>query len=131
MADSDLVVVNLSQNMGMLDIFFPYYRELIRSKVFYLFGNYDVDSKYNINNIRRRYWKEITLVNSGVIPYNTEFLDAQCDGRVCEFIRENLGCNKNDHNRFFIKKSPRSIESVNVGQTSSPVFWDKRIEIQI
>jgi len=112
MNDSDLVVINLSQNMGMTDAFFTYYIELIHSKVFYLFGNYDGNSKYNINNIRRRYWKSITPMNSGVIPYNTAYLDAQCDGRVNEFIRENMGCGKNDQNQYFIKKVRKATEKI-------------------
>ena len=112
MDDSDLVVVNLSQNMGIVDAYFTYYKERIQSKVFYLFGNYDRNSKYNINNIRRRYCMAITPMNSGVIPYNTAYLDAQCDGKVNEFIRENMGCDKKDQNRFFIQNVLKATEKI-------------------
>lgn len=112
MADSDLIVVNLSQNMGIVDAYFTHYKELIQGKVFYLFGNYDGNSKYNINNIRRRYRKDITSTNSGVIPYNTSYLDAQCDGKVNVFLKNNLECSKNDENHFFMRKATKATEKI-------------------
>jgi hypothetical protein len=111
-ADSDLTVINLSQNIGVVESYFANNIEQIQSKVFYLFGNYDGKSKYNINNIRRRYWKNITPLNSGVIPYNTAFLDAQCDGRVYEFIKENVGCGKDDVNWYFINKVKKTTQKI-------------------
>jgi len=109
--DSNLTVVNLNQNMGVVDGFFANHRENIKGKVFYLFGNYDCNSKYNINNIRRRY-KEITISNSGVIPYNTSFLDAQCDGKVIDFMKENILCGKNDSNWYFIHKAKSATDKI-------------------
>ncbi len=104
-ADSDLTVVNLSQNLSVVDHYFECFRDQIHSKIFYLFGNYDCNSKYNINNIRRRYHKEITIFNSGVIPYSTTYLDAQCDGKVIDFIRNNLLCGKDDENHYLMLKA--------------------------
>lgn len=101
---SDLVVINLSQNISVMDDLFKKYNQLIPKKVFYLIGNYDKNSKYNINNIRRRYRKYINIYNSGVIPYHTKYLDALCDGRVIEFLMENLNCAKKDENWYFINQ---------------------------
>jgi hypothetical protein len=53
-ADADITVVNLSQNIGITDVYFKCFKDQMpKGKVFYLFGNYDNRSKYNINNIRR------------------------------------------------------------------------------
>lgn len=111
-ADSNLTIVNFSQNMSVIDTFFTEYRHLIKGNVFYLFGNYDCNSRYNINNIRTRYRKDITILNSGVIPYCTAYMDAQCGGRVVEFIRDNLTCSKNDDNHYFIQKAKSAIEKI-------------------
>jgi cellulose biosynthesis protein BcsQ len=111
MENADLIVVNLSQNIGIMDLYFKQYFPRIKGKIFYLFGSYDANSKYNINNIRRRY-KEITALNSGVIPYCTKLRDAQLDGKVVNFIRKNLNCNKNDENYYFISKSIRATEKM-------------------
>lgn len=101
---SDVVVINLSQNISIMDDFFKKYNKLIPRKTFYLIGNYDKNSKYNINNIRRRYHKYINLSNSGVIPYHTKYLDALCDGKVIEYLLENLSCDKRDENWYFINQ---------------------------
>lgn len=112
-ADSDITVINLSQNMGIADIYFKHYKDQMpKGKLFYLFGNYDNKSKYNINNIRRIYHKDITIKNSGVIPYNTAYLDAQCDGKVVDFIRNNLHCSKDDENYYFIHKAVSATEKI-------------------
>ncbi|NLK75112.1 MAG: hypothetical protein GX288_07485 [Clostridiales bacterium] len=99
---SDLLVINLNQNISLLDNFFNKYNNVPANKVFYLIGNYDKNSKYNINNIRRRYRKYINIHNSGVVPYNTKYLDALCDGNIIEFFLDNLKCTKKDLNWYFI-----------------------------
>lgn len=112
MKDSDLIVVNLSQNMGFAEYYFDTYKELTGRNVFYLFGNYDCDSKYNIYNIRRRYHKFMNQNNSGVIPYNTAFHDAQCDGRIMEFMRDNLRYSRKDENRYFMQNIIRTADKL-------------------
>lgn len=111
MRDADVLVVNLSQNTSVIDTYFSEYKEIQSQKIFYLFGNYDSNSKYNISNIRRRY-KEITNRNSGVIPYNTAYLDAQCDGRVVEFVKKKRRADKEDPNWYFINKAIKSTEKI-------------------
>lgn len=103
--DSDVIVVNLSQNTGVMEAYFTDYQNLLQQKVFYLVGNYDDNSKYNINNMRRHYRKFMKISNSGIIPYNTAFHDALCDGRVSEFVKDNLRCSKEDENQCFVAEA--------------------------
>ncbi len=112
MEEADLVVVNLSQNISIIDQFLKQYEYHMPKKVFYLFGRYDCNSKYNINNIRRKYHKYITSNNSGVIPYHTGYMDAQIDGRVVEYIRSKINDTKKDYSYYFIKKTKRSTEKI-------------------
>ena len=112
MKEADIVVVNLSQNMSIIDHFFENYKEALPAKIFYLIGNYDDRSKYNLANIRRRYSSYMNNKNSGVIPYNTGYRDAQIDGRAADFIRSNLLCRRMDPNYYFIKKSINASEKL-------------------
>lgn len=105
MEEADLIVVNLSQNIWMIEMFFRMYVDVLPDKLFYLIGRYDQNSKYNIHNIRRRYFPKITSSNSGVIPYTTGFNDAQGDGKIVEFIRRSINCTKNDDNYYFMMKA--------------------------
>ena len=109
---SDIIVINLSQNTGVIENCFYNYPNLLHQKVFYLVGNYDDNSKYNIRNIRRHYRKYMKASNSGIIPYNTAFHDALCDGRVVDFIKDNLGCDKDDENQYFITKVREVAEKI-------------------
>lgn len=102
--EADLVVVNLNQNIGITDLYFRKFAKNMPRNVFYLFGKYDNNSKYNINNIRRKYHRHINVNNSGVVPYNIGFMDAQADGKAVEFIRCNLDCTQRDENYYFIEK---------------------------
>lgn len=106
--NADIVIVNLSQNINFIDMFFNKYKTNFPEKIFYLFGNYDHKSKYNLANIRKKYGKYINSNNSGIIPYNTGFRDSQIDGKVVDFIRQNLNCKKKDPNYYFMQKAIRS-----------------------
>jgi hypothetical protein len=112
MGEADIVVVNLSQNMNVINLFFENYKDMLPDKVFYIIGNYDYRSKYNLNNIRKKYHKYINSKNSDVIPYNTGFHDAQMDGRVADFIQNNLHSKKKDPNFYFIHKAISSTEKL-------------------
>lgn len=100
--EADLLVINLNQNIMMLN---QILKEpmLDGKKIFYLIGNYDKASKYNIHNLRRMY-KKLNNKNSSVIPYNTEFQDAICDGKILDFIKSNLHCRKDDRNYYFMEQ---------------------------
>jgi len=87
--DADAVVVCLNQSETMLDDFFNNYHKSVVDDAFYLFGAYDGESKFNINNIKRRH-KYVNNGNSGVIPYNIEFSDSLADGNMRKYFRYNL-----------------------------------------
>ena len=92
MDSADLIVVNLSQRRCVLEEFFNgyEYKMLHKRKIFYLFGDYDGQSSYNIENCRRKYGRYIHRNNSGIIPYSTRYMDAQNESNVISFIRQGL-----------------------------------------
>lgn len=92
MSISDMIVVNLTQRKYVLERFFSMYGEKLidNKKVFYLLGDYDDNSSYNINNCRRKYKRYLTNTNSGVIPYCTKYMDAQNECDVIRFMQEGL-----------------------------------------
>lgn len=120
-SEADLTVVNLSQNIELMDTYFSSFEKLIPGIKFYLIGNYDSNSKYNLSNFQRRYRKYIKSNNSGVIPHNTALLDALNDGRVIEFIKDNLMCAKGDENLYFISEAKKTTEKIYklIGQIGS------------
>ncbi len=106
----DLIIVNLSQNKSSLDDYAMNYH-LVGKKIFYLIGNYDCNSKYNLKNIQRHY-KWLKNNNSAVIPYNTEYMDAQSDGKVIQFIIKNMNCDKDDSNAYFIREVKIALKKI-------------------
>jgi cellulose biosynthesis protein BcsQ len=100
--DADLIVVNLSQNKNMIEEFKLNYK-FPTKKVFYIFGNYDSNSRYNVKNIFKSYGF-IKSKNTAVIPYNTEYMDALSDGQVLQYMLKNIDSEKDDSNGHFIKE---------------------------
>ncbi|MDF2513054.1 MAG: hypothetical protein K0S04_2920 [Herbinix sp.] len=122
--EAELTVINLSQNLEIINLYFKHYDKMIPGKKFFLFGAYDLNSKYNINNIRKKY-AGITKANSGVIPYNTAFKDAIIDSRVIEFIKKNLNTNNLSDNHYFISKSLSAAEKI-LNLTDYKYPWERR-----
>lgn len=108
---SDLIVVNLNQNQSVLKDFFESSKNFDSKKIFYIIGNYDNRSKNNIKNLRKQY-KELNSFNSSVVPYNTEFLDAQSDGQLIDFLKKNMGIGRNDKNRYFIERISKASNKI-------------------
>lgn len=123
--DSDLVVVNLNQNVELIDYYFTRYKNMINTKIFYLFGNYDDNSKYNIFNLRRMY-KDIKNSNSAVIPYSTKYRDVIADTKVIDFVRENIRCTEIEENYYFISKAIEATEKI---LKQSGIHLKERIKI--
>ena len=99
-----MVVVNFSQNIGVIDSFFKEkIKELSGKNVFYLFGSYLPDSRYSLKNLRLRY-KELNKRNTGVIPLSVGFMDAISEGRIPDFFEENLESEQGDANYMFIRE---------------------------
>ena len=102
--EADMVVVNFSQNIGVIDSFFKEkIKELSGKNVFYLFGSYLPDSRYSLKNLRLRY-KELNKRNTGVIPLSVGFMDAISEGRIPDFFEENLESEQGDANYMFIRE---------------------------
>lgn len=97
----DLVVVNLSQDSLIINHFFENYSSLI-SKAFFIIGSYNKDSKYNLQNISRKY--HIEKENIAVIPYNVELRDSLSEGAIVEFLSRNFNCRREDVNYYFINE---------------------------
>ena len=110
MEEADVVVVNLSQNVGVTDPFFwDFPKELEEKKVFYLIGSYLPDSSYNLHNLRFRY-RKITRSNSGVIPLNVGYMDAISAGKTVDFFEANKEPEPGDSNYKFITEVQRVVE---------------------
>lgn len=108
--NSDMIIINLSQNKSILEDYGSNY-EFSNKKVFYLIGNYDSNSKYNLKNMMKTYsW--LKMKNTAVIPYNTEYMDAQSDGQVIPFILRNMNCDKEDSNAYFIHEVKKAVGKI-------------------
>lgn len=96
MSTADVIVINLAQRKYAINKLFYEYREILDcyKNVFFLFGNYDKNSGYNIINYRRKYSKYVNKDNSGVIPYCSKYLDAQNQCNILNMVREGLHNNK-------------------------------------
>lgn len=98
----DLVVVNLCQNKMVLDSFFKE-RKIANQKVLYLIGNYEANSKYNVNNLCHHY-KQLKKNNIMVVPRNVEFMDSYWSGSMIDFFRRNMSCKADNMNFYFIQE---------------------------
>ncbi|MDD6796886.1 MAG: hypothetical protein PUE71_01195 [Clostridia bacterium] len=99
--NADLCVINLNQNPELIH----YAREQFEkvncgSKVMYIIGRYDESNHYTVKNIAGKF--NISKSDIGVIPYNSEFMDAVLSGRTKEFLKENLRCSRRSFNYNFM-----------------------------
>lgn len=111
----DMIIVNLTQHKYVLDKLFENYETYLTNndKVFYLFGNYDDNSGYNIYNCRRKYSRYIKQGNSGVIPYCTKFMDAQNESNILQFLKEGLICERKNR---IISKVQKTLYDLKYGK---------------
>lgn len=98
--EADLIVVNLSQNAMIIDDYIQNY-DIDENKTFFLIGNYNYRSRYNITNLIRKYEK-FNKSNIAAIPYNVGYSDAQSNGEVIKYLLRNQNCDKDDCNYYFI-----------------------------
>ena len=98
--ECDAVVILLDQNLYMLDSFFEN-NTLKNKNIFYLFADYDIESKYSLKNLSHKY-KKINKYNSAYLLHSAQFSDAISDKKVFKFITEDLDCDKYhaDHDFF-------------------------------
>ena len=117
--DCDAVVVSLRQNRQLLDSFFEM-NPFEGRKVFYLFSDYDLDSKYSLHNIRHLY-KEINKQNSSYIPHDTLYMDAICDEKVLGYLSSlPMLREKAEKDEFFyaLEETVQKLESLVNGHNS-------------
>lgn len=108
--ESDLIVVNLRQDIRMIRDFFDT-SELPQNKVFYLFSNYDKNSKNSISNIGRVF-KEINISNSAVIPYNIQLSDANSSSSVIKFLSQNVNADEFNTNFEYIRELTNATKKI-------------------
>lgn len=104
---ADVIVMNLSQNQKVIH---ESILSLHSSHVFYLIGNYDPYSKYNIQYIHRIY--HIPMNQIGIIPYNSMFRDAYSDGEVIKYLCQIEGATKQEINHEFFKQVKQTAEKL-------------------
>lgn len=75
---------------------------VIMDKSVFVITDYDVSSKYNIGNIRRKY----NLAGERIygIPHNSCFDNAVCEGKTYDFLRKNLNIRPEHDNYEFISR---------------------------
>ncbi|NUU79475.1 hypothetical protein [Paenibacillus xylanilyticus] len=75
LAQADYVVVNLTQNMRDLELFFEQIRpeRLSNQNMHVVINKYDPQARATVNNIRRRFRYKGSI---SILPYTTGFLDA-------------------------------------------------------
>lgn len=109
---ADYVICTINQEEVFLEEAIEKYLEydVIKNKPkMLLICDYEPKSKYNIQNIRRKYGiKE----NIYCIPHNYVFADACNDGTVIDFFYKNLGADRNDYNGYFINETRNIIKKV-------------------
>lgn len=124
---ADLLVVNLTQRRYVVEKFFQEYGEYFRSKsnVFYLFGDYDDNSSYNINNFRRKYHRYINAANSGVIPYCTKYMDVQNESDVLRFMAKGLQSGNKQRLQRLLFQLPRGVWKDRYEQEETDYFFHR------
>lgn len=104
---SDLIVVNLSQNIHVLDDFLgmnPEYRD----RMMVLLGKYDENSRFNLRAIRKKFG----ALQVQVIPYDIGFADACSESRVIDFFIKNLPVDRDDIHYSFINGVRDTVEAI-------------------
>ncbi|OAB44538.1 hypothetical protein [Paenibacillus glacialis] len=102
--NSDVIVVNLNQNLSVLQKFFrgSEFNEVLKDQEYIIvLGQYDRNSKYNVGNIKRTFKCDKPMYT---IPHNTGFMDAINDATVVEFFLKNKNIRSGNDNYHFIEE---------------------------
>lgn len=109
---SDLIVVNLTQRLKIIDNFMKLREEnpmFKQDKIMLLLGRYDKYSKYSAKNVSR-YMGEKKVINT--VPYNTLFFEACGEGEVADYFLKFKTTDVKDRNGFFISEIARLNENM-------------------
>ena len=112
LANSDLIVANISQRLTSIDRFMETRENtpiLNAKKTLLLIGKYDKFSKYSIKNITR-YMGEKNKVST--IPYNTLFFEACEEAKLPDLIFNLRKIDEEDINGFFLSEVKRTSENI-------------------
>lgn len=112
LANSDLIVANISQRLTSIDRFMETRENtpiLNSKKTLLLIGKYDKFSKYSIKNITR-YMGETNKVST--IPYNTLFFEACEEAKVPDLFLKIRNVDDEDINGFFLSEVKRTSENI-------------------
>lgn len=107
MNNCDLLVFNMEQGLHSIPKVVFDNKELMERSMF-LIGRYDEASRYNIRNIRRKY--HIDEESIAVIPYNIQFKDSVCEGKIVEYLSKNINCDKDSYNYYFISQLNNAVK---------------------
>ena len=112
LANSDLIVANISQRLTSIDRFMETRENtpiLNSKKTLLLIGKYDKFSKYSIKNITR-YMGEKNKVST--ISYNTLFFEACEEAKLPDLIFNLRKIDEEDINGFFLSEVKRTSENI-------------------
>lgn len=126
---SDLIVVNLTQNLHVLERFFSQeeWPDALHNKPFLLvLGQYDLHSKYTAANIARKFHYPHPIYT---VPYCTDYKDAYNDQWILEFFLRNRNVSKRHENYFFVQEVRRLNRAIleKIGIHSEPVSLERRV----
>lgn len=104
---SDLIVVNLSQNIHILEDFLEAGTQF-RDKQMIVLGKYDANSRFNLKAIR----KKAGSIQVFAIPYDIGFADACAESRMVDFFMKNLTVERDDPHFPFIQGVRETAEAI-------------------
>ncbi len=104
---SDLIIVNLSQNIHILEDFLDGSTQT-RDKQMILLGKYDPNSRFNLKAIR----KMAGSIQVMAIPYDIGFADACAESRVVDFFLKNLNVDRDDPHYPFIQAVRETVGAI-------------------
>ena len=112
LADADVVVCTINQDIIKLDEFFEKVEEIEelkdKQKIFVI-SDYEAKSKFNISNIKIKYKVKDQLY---VLPHNYIYSDACNSGTVVDFFYRNLNADPKDYNGYFITQTNEIVEKI-------------------
>ena len=106
---ADIVVWNLCQNKHVFQECFEQ-NKVKGKKQFYIIGNYDSNSKYNLHYIQHNY--KISSKQIGVIPYNTMIRDSYSESTLLKLLLQIDRSTKDECNYFFMKELSNTVEKL-------------------
>jgi len=109
LSESDIIVVNLDQDIAHLRDFFTNY-ESMQEKAVYLIGNYHTGAEWDVSRICKEF--HINRDKIGIIPFNMELSECMAQGHLLQFLNRNYYKASDSENEYlirYIKKAGKMI----------------------